>query len=79
MAPGRIAGTVEPTAAIGVAPMKRINGVVITAPPTPTSDANTPEKKPTTKMIALANQSTSPITDRQSWAVRRRRRNHSAK
>src|SRR4051812_20967645 len=52
MAPGRIAGTVEPTAWIGEAPSARIVGVVMTAPPMPNIPASTPEQKPMTRTIA---------------------------
>ncbi len=51
--PGRIAGTVEPTAWIGVAPRNRITGVVMIAPPTPRIAARTPEPNPATRTIAV--------------------------
>lgn len=56
MAPGKIAGTVEPTASMGVAPRNRMSGVVMTAPPTPSTDAKMPEQMPATNTITVVTQ-----------------------
>ncbi len=54
-----IAGTVEPTAWIGVAPSTRIDGVVMTAPPMPNMPASTPEPNPSTSVAAVVQVTTS--------------------
>ena len=52
-----MAGTVEPTAAIGDAPRARIIGVVITAPPTPSTAASTPDPNPATSTANVTHMS----------------------
>ncbi len=47
-----MAGTVEPTAWMGVAPRARIDGVVRTAPPMPNIPASTPEANPRTSVAS---------------------------
>ena len=49
-----MAGTVEPTASMGVAPRARMAGVVTTAPPMPNMPESTPDANPSTTVAALA-------------------------
>src|SRR5581483_10635077 len=59
-----MAGNVEPTASIGVAPSARMPGVVSTAPPTPNMPDRIPDANPTT-MTAVATSGLTPTV----WAA----------
>ena len=58
---GKIAGSVEPTASIGVAPRNRTPGVVRTAPPTPNIPDMIPDANPTATTASTNRRSTPPV------------------
>src|SRR5262245_18438775 len=58
MAPGRIAGIVDPTARSGGVPRARIPGVVIAAPPTPNMPDRPPAASPRARIPSAVQTST---------------------